>query len=124
MLTRESFEARENDLLAAMKTKLGVRKRPLAAALRRAGRRLPKSARAQGRVLEEARRKLIHPRIARQVDPVRVQRAFDTISEQLDKIDPKERRKDAMLHWLAALILNMILLGAVIAAVLYLLGHL
>lgn len=92
--------------------KLGVKSRTLSQALRRAGRRLPRRLRAQGRQLVEAQKRLGNPVLARQLDWVALERAFQDISAHLAAIDVAGRRKDRILD-LAALIAFYILVVVV-----------
>jgi len=110
MITSEEFETRSAALRAGLRAKLAVRSTSLPQALSRSRRLLPKHVRAAGPVLIEARHKLEHPKIARQVDGAEINKAFTTIEAHLADIDPKERRKDARLRWLAVLIVNIALL--------------
>ncbi len=102
-----------------MREKLGVRGRTFEIRLRRAGRRLPRFARKAGRRIAEARAKMVHPRLAAQVDHTAVDRAMETLRNHLSDIDPAERRKSIVLGLLGSLAFNLILLGAAILGLLY-----
>lgn len=118
MPTLQEFETRSAALQTALRAKLGVGGGSLSQALTRANRRLPKSVRRASLVLIQTQQKLLHPKIARQVDDAVVAKAFNTIEAHLSSIDLKERRKDARIRWLAMLILNMALVIALIVFVL------
>lgn len=107
MPTPEEFEARSTALRATLRAKLGVTGGSLTKVLKRARPLMPKPVRAAGPVLIEAQQKLTHPKIARYADSGAIDKAFATIEAHLATIDPKERRKDARLRWLALTILNM-----------------
>ncbi|MCR9112967.1 MAG: hypothetical protein NXH84_06835, partial [Rhodobacteraceae bacterium] len=67
-----TFNTRVEELETALRTRLRLRGRDFGVQLRRAGRLLPKRIHRAGRVLTEARTKLSHPKLARQIDPVLV----------------------------------------------------
>lgn len=111
MIDPERFRERSEALSEALHAKLGVRGRGLEARLRRAGRRLPKQARRAGQEIIAASRRVDHPKLARLDNPARLDAAFDRISADLSGADRGERRRVALLSVLAALVLNLMLLG-------------
>ncbi|MEM6577451.1 MAG: hypothetical protein AAF678_03090 [Pseudomonadota bacterium] len=117
-MTPKDFETRSALLQEGLRAKIGVHSSSLPQALRRANRLLPKRSRTAGLVLIDAERKLAHPKIARQVDAASVDQAFGEIEKHLQGIDPKERRKDARLRWLAMFILNMAVVALLVVALL------
>lgn len=118
MTDRHIFDQRATALRESLRVKLGIRSTSLEQGLRRAGRLLPKSLRVSGKVLIDAQKKLPNPKIARQMDARSVDKAFQAIEAHLAAIDPKERRKDARLRWLAVLIINLVILSALMIALL------
>lgn len=118
MINPADFETRVAALEELLQGKLRVRGKTLGARLHRAGRRLPKRLRQAGRVLTEAQAQLANPRLARMIDPVRVQGAFDDLETFLGPIDPADRRKGAILGWAGGLVLNLMIAGAALVAVL------
>lgn len=114
MIDRKQFDARREALETQLHEKLGLRGKTLAARLRRAGRMLPKRLRAEGQYLVEAERKLAHPRLATQVDAARVKKAFGALEEHLKSIDAADRRRSRLIHWLAGLVFNLLILGALV----------
>jgi hypothetical protein len=109
-----SIEAIEQEALTALRAKLGIRARSLQKAMHRAGRRLPKEAHRAGDLMIGALSQAAHPKLSRMVDMGAVEQASRTLHMHLDKIDPKERRKDRLLSLLGALAFNVL---AVIALV-------
>ena len=107
------------ELEQLLRDRLGTRGRSLGVKLRRAGRRLPRYARNAGRRITSAQTKLAHPKLARLVDQAALDRDMTVLRDTLKDIDPKERRKDAVLSVLGSVVLNLILLGAVILAFLW-----
>ncbi len=118
MIDRKQFDARRAALEEQLHDKLGLRGKTLRSRLRRAGRLLPRRLRAEGGYLVEAQKKLEHPRLATQVDPGRVSRAFDAFDQHLKGIDPADRRRSRLVHWLAGLVFNLLILGALVLLVL------
>ena len=97
----------------------GARGRGLAAKLRRAGRRLPRHARRAGQRITAAHDLLQHPKLARLVDHAQTEHDIAMLRSTLKDIDPKERRKDAILSVLGSAVFNLMLLGALIAGLLW-----
>jgi hypothetical protein len=93
MIDARDMAARNAALTQLLAEKHGGRARSLAAAVRRAGRRLPKSARAQAAVLIEAERLATIPKLARRIDEAAVKRADKELTAHLSAIDVTERRK-------------------------------
>ncbi|MWB77734.1 hypothetical protein GLS40_06830 [Pseudooceanicola sp. 216_PA32_1] len=100
-------------LLAA---KLGIRGTGLDRGLRKAAPRLPRGLRRDGRVVAEAARLSQHPKLARQIDATRFERAYERLSSHLSGIDVADRRKGLALSVLAGLAFNLLLLGGLIMA--------
>ncbi|MEB8387284.1 hypothetical protein OO012_08600 [Rhodobacteraceae bacterium KMM 6894] len=98
--------------------KLGVRGRSFAIRLRRAGRALPAHAQKAGRVLIEAQALIDNPRLRRRIDEGQMRAAFRSLHAGLDPIDPKERRKGALLGLAGSMVFNLMLVVAAVIAVL------
>lgn len=113
-----TFNTRVEELETALRTRLRLRGRDFGVQLRRAGRLLPKRIHRAGHVLTEARTKLSHPKLARQIDPVLVEKAFEEINAHLATVDPADRRKGAILGWLGALVFNLIVVCALVIGLL------
>ncbi|MBI1415716.1 MAG: hypothetical protein GC146_00705 [Limimaricola sp.] len=99
--------------------KLGVRGRSLAQQLRRAGRRLPRNLRRGGEYLVQAKVLVNNPRLARQLDHARAQRAARDLIAHLRQIDPKARRAARLYGIATGVVFNLMLLGAGVLALLY-----
>ena len=118
MVVIKQFYQRASKLEAMLHTKLGLRGKSLSVRLRRAGRLLPRRLRTEAALLTQAEVKLGHPRLARQVDFVRVNNAFQAIEAYLARMDPKDRRKGKILGWLGGIVFNLLLLVAILLLVL------
>jgi formamidopyrimidine-DNA glycosylase len=112
VIDRKQFDARREALEKQLHEKLGLRGKSLQSRLRRAGRLLPKRLRLEGQYLVEAERKMSHPRLATQVDEARAHKAFDALETHLKTIDAADRRRSRVIHWLAGLVFNLLILGA------------
>ena len=88
---------------ALLTAKFGVRQAPLSRMMAKVGRRLPRRLHRQAAVISEAQQQAGHPKLARQVDHVRVGQALDELMAHLKAIDLAERRKERLLN-MAALI--------------------
>lgn len=119
MLTMSEFDAIERRLLDALRAKLGVRSRSLAKGMKRAGRRLPRDAHRAARVLKDARLQAQHPKLSRLVDETSLKTAEATVMRHLDKINPSERRKDAILSLLGSLAINVLAVVALVVGLMY-----
>lgn len=116
MFDRKQFDARTEGLQKALQTKLNLRGKSLRARLRRAGRLLPKRLHKEGQVLLEAQEKLVHPKLAVQIDEAQVNKAFDAFEAHLKIIDPNDRRKAKLVGWAAGLVFNLLVLAVLVIA--------
>ena len=73
---------------------------------------------SMGALVRDAERLMDHPRLARLVDPVKMNAAFDGLSAHLKRLDRAEARRTALLSWLAVVIFNLAVLGLLVLAVL------
>lgn len=109
----------KNQAIAQLMGKhLGTRGKNLEGALRRAGRRLPKRLRAKAFVLIEAQHMSEHPKLARRIDHAAVSAAYTELEAHLSKIDLAEQRKTKTLNIVAGLVLNLLIFGAAVLAML------
>jgi hypothetical protein len=74
--------------------RLGIGGRDLAAALRKAGRLLPKRVREAAGLLADAAEKARNPKLLGQIDMGAVSDAYDTCLKHLSAIDPDTRRRN------------------------------
>ena len=112
------IDTMEQQALAALRNKLGVRARTLQQAMKRAGRRMPKDAHRAAGVLIAAQASAAHPKLARMQDWSAVEAASQTLHTHLEKIDPQERRKAAILSMLGAQAFNVLAVFALVIALL------
>ena len=118
MILAADIDAIESRVLAALRAKLKVRARTVQSGMKRAGRRLPREAHRAADVLTLARRDASNPKLARLLDPVSLHSAEQAILRHLEKIDPKEQRKDMMLSMAGAQALNLLGVAALVVVLL------
>lgn len=105
-------------LAQLIEEKLGVRGAGLEAKLTRAGRNLPKHIRADALMLVNAMTYEGHPKLSRQLDYDRLDRAFANAEHYLVNVDTGARQRGLALDWLAKTAFNLILLAVLLMALL------
>lgn len=118
MMDPADIEAKATRLETLLAEKFGARRGSLERRLSKAGRRLPRSTRHDVGEVAEARRLSSHPKLMRQIDEKRVERAYSLAEEALRDVDVTDRRKGAVLGMLGALAFNLLLVGAIFVVVL------
>lgn len=116
MIDPNDFQSRVVQLQGALAQKMRARGRTLDAQLRRARRRLPRHQRRAAATILGAQDWMAHPKLARVVDFAHVNKAFAELNAYLDRIDPKEQRKTALLRVAGGIVLRLAGLGALIYA--------
>jgi len=91
---------------------------PLKAQLARLGPRLPPALRREAEELLAARHLAGHPKLARQVDGVRIRRAHDRLTRHLRRVDTSDRRRAGLTRWLGTLAFNLLAVLALAIGVL------
>jgi hypothetical protein len=117
-MTVSDIETISVEVQELLRKKLDVRGRTLGESLQKSGRLLPRWLQQQGEVLAEAEMKVVHPKLARQIDIRAVERAHRSMVTHLKTIDPKDRRIGRVLNVLGGLTFNMILFFALLITVL------
>ena len=110
------LDAKAEALAQLMEDRLGLRGDGFAAKLKRAGRRLPRRIRRDGALIVEALALQAHPKLSRQVDEAQLTRALTHLNRYLRTVDPWERRKSAMLNWLAGLAFSLLVVAGLVIA--------
>lgn len=108
------LEARAERLAKLIEEHLDVRGKGLEAKLGRGGRKLPRAVREAGEQLLLAQRMASNPKLARQVDYPRIEAACDVAERMLSRIDPWDRRKTAIVNWLAGNAFNILVVLALV----------
>lgn len=106
------------DIDTRLEKGFGQRRGTLVKRLRRACGGVPKRLVRDAAVIGEAVELDSHPKLRKRVDGAAVKAAHGRITQHLDGIDLKERRKDYWLGLAARLTINMFLIGALVVLVL------
>jgi len=110
-MTAQASVRERADLMAGLiEQRLGIRGKGLEAKLRHAGRTLPRSLRRDGRTIVAALALSGNPKLRRQIDRHGLDRAFRHCEKWLDNVDPRKRRKDRILGFLAVNAANFLLI--------------
>lgn len=113
-----SIHARADALAQLFEEHLGLSGHGLESKLRRAGRSLPGWVRAESRRIVAAMGLEGAPKLARQIDEARVDRAFRVIEKWLAEQSPWDKRRAWMIGFAAANVFNFLVIGGALMAVL------
>jgi len=111
MIDARTFDSRNQALQRTLQNKLGVKSRSLPQALRRAGRRLPRRLRKEGAFIVQSQKLAANPKLARQIKPAEVDRAYAAITTHLDAIDVADVRKGKWLNMAGTVSLNLLVVA-------------
>ncbi|MCL7464491.1 hypothetical protein [Phaeovulum sp. NW3] len=100
-----------------MEQRLGAKGHGLQAKLRARSRALPRKVRRAVAVLAEAEALAAAPKIARQLDPARVQKAHDIAVHHLQPLGAADRLRATVLGIAASVVLALLVTGAGVLAV-------
>ena len=114
MIDTKRFYQRVETLRTALAERLRVRGPDLERQIRRAGRRLPRRQRRAAQTLLGAQDWMGHPRLARLLDRRAVDAAFDEMHRHLDRVDPVQDRRTALLRIAGGIVLNLIIFGVLL----------
>ncbi len=124
MATQMDIDARAERLRAALETALGVKARSYGAALRKAGRRLPKPVRRQADVVARAHAIDGHPKLRRTIDMDAVARAEADLLAHLKTIDRADQRRGRLLGLAGVIVFNLLVVAALFVSWLVWSGYL
>jgi hypothetical protein len=124
MATQINIDARTQRLRDALEKALGVKARSFDAALRKAGRRLPKAVRRQAEVVARAQAIDGHPKLRHTIDTDAVVRAETEILAHLKTIDPADQRRGRRLGLAGVIVFNMLVVVTLFIVWLVWSGHL
>lgn len=118
MIDPNAFQSRVTRLQTALSDKMRVRGATLEQQLRRAERRLPRRQRRAAATILGAQDWMAHPKLARVLDLSHVNKAFADLDGHLDRIDPTEERKTALLRLIGVIVIRLMGLAVLIYAIL------
>ncbi|MEL7100347.1 MAG: hypothetical protein AAGM84_16100 [Pseudomonadota bacterium] len=107
-----SIEARSERLRKALDAALGVRAKTLAAARRKAGRRLPRRVRASLAQIIEAEARAANPKLQVTLDHTALDRAEEDALSWLASVDRADARRGAWLSLAGSIIFNLLIVTA------------
>ena len=115
-MTPQDLAPQIDDIRSLLETQLRVKGATLDKQIHRAGRLLPRRIRAEAAFLVQANLLVQNPKLARMIDPGRVQRAHDAVATYLRGIDPKDRLKGRLLNIAGIVAFNFLLIGGLVVA--------
>lgn len=118
MIDPNAFQSRVTRLQTALSDKMRVRGATLEQQLRRAERRLPRRQRRAAATILGAQDWMAHPKLARVLDLSHVNKALADLDGHLDRIDPTEERKTALLRLIGVIVIRLMGLAVLIYAIL------
>ena len=118
MIDQQDLSAKLAQLDTLLGKKLGLRRGPLERRAARAGRSLPRAVRRDIAYLGQAGRLAGHPLLSARFDPDAVAAAHARAVATLDGIDVADRRKGALLSFLAVVSVNLFVLILVVLGLL------
>jgi len=123
MLEPDYINARILAVRDALHAKLGIKRRNLDKAMRRAGRRLPRRIRRQGAVLVQAEKLGGNPKLMRRIDPAAFEKAHAEMMTHLAAIDAADAFKGRLIAITATIAFNVIVLAAAFVTYLWWRGY-
>lgn len=124
MLTSGSIGQMADRVAALMAEHLKVRGQGLPEKLRRGGRMLPRKVRAEASFLADACKQAENPHLRVRIDMARVTAAYDACVRHLIGLNRWQRRRIALLNFLASATFNLLILAALVITVLVWRGYL
>ena len=109
-------------LAILMERNAGVKGSDFARQLKKAPRVLPRRLRKEATAIVEAEKLGGNPKLERQIDRDKLTLSYELVRDHLMEIDPKERRKGALLGWLGSMAVNVLLLIVAALVLYYLVG--
>lgn len=117
-MTAEEIQAKCDEIAVLMHAKLRLRGRTIGDTAQKARRDLPSKLRKQAAFLVEQATLAQSPKLNRMLDVEAIEKAHSALVDHLDGIDPKDRRRGAILAWLGTVSFGLIMLGVAVLAVL------
>ncbi len=123
-MENDSLAEKTEELRRMMREHLGVKGRDFAAALRRAGRLVPRRLQREARALIEAEEMARNPRLMKRIDQRRTDLAYHEIRRFLESRNPAERRIDLALSIAGGMALSVLAAAGLVILVLVWRGYL
>lgn len=97
-----------------LETHMGVRSKTLEGAVRRAGRRLPRSLRNKAALLVEALVLSENPKMARRLDYTAIYSAYRDLVAYLETLDLAEEKRTRLVNLTAGIAFNLLIAGGLV----------
>jgi len=123
-MTPEEIQQKEAELIVLTREKLSLGGKTLEAQLKKARRKLPKGMIADGIYFSQSARIAANPKLAKQIDAARVERAHARLIEHLETINPRDRRIGQLLGLLGRIVFSLIAVFVAVIVVLRWRGYL
>jgi len=107
-MTAEDIQQKCDEIAVLMHQKLRLRGRTIAATANKARRDMPSKLRKQAAFLVEQATLAQSPKVSRMLDEKAINRAHANLVSHLQTINPKERRRSAILAWLGTVSFGLI----------------
>ncbi|MFY0597672.1 MAG: hypothetical protein JXQ85_14665 [Cognatishimia sp.] len=120
MIDAKTLNSDIQQVLKLIERQFGIVADDLGPAMRKIGRRLPKSAHRNAKLLLDAQSKADHPKIAMQIDEASLKTPYNALIEAIEGYDRKDALKGQVLDILATTVFNLLCLAGIIALAVYL----
>ncbi len=110
----KDIEEQAEAVTALFEAHMGIRAATLDAAVKRAGRRLPRGVRAKAGVLTEALVLAQNPKLARRLDYSTTQAAYRDLVAYLETLDLAEEKRTRLLNLLAGIAFNLMVVAVLV----------
>jgi hypothetical protein len=117
-VTDQTLDRQASQLAEQIRDSFGARGRTMEERAARAGRALPRHVRRDIDVLSEARALEDNPKLARQVDMTKVDKAYKGASTWLGTVDRSARRKTVVLNTVTEIAFRLFIVAVLFLAVL------
>lgn len=114
-----TIQDRADRVAALIEERLGVKGKDLPTKLRKAGRRIPSAIQTEVRFLDSAAMQAQNPKLAFQIDEVRVARAYEASVRFLNAADRKARRRAMLMGMASSIAFSIFAVGVIFLVVLY-----
>lgn len=116
-MTAEEIQAKCDEIATLFHQKLRLRGRTIAVTAQKARRDMPAKLRKQAAFLVEQATLAQSPKLNRMMDVAAIEAAHTNIVDHLEAIDPKDRRRGAILGWLGTVAFGLIVIAIAVISV-------
>ncbi|WP_420862440.1 hypothetical protein [Algirhabdus cladophorae] len=117
-MTAEEIQIKCDEVATLMQQKLRLRGRSIAVTAQKARRDMPPKLRKKAAFLVDQATLAQSPKLNRMMDVKAIEDAHLALVDHLEAIDPKDRRRGAVLGWLGSVSFGLIVLAVAVVSVL------